>query len=261
MLTKEATKLTNPHDLYHAYLLNEMQKDKKENFLIQKVKNDLLKSFDKNDWSLKGTERPGLTLESLRVAAILVSLQKSPEMGADVATALVNGMKSFAKNMVQNGNNYSFISQFSDEEDLNSLDLNLHMLAIFQNGKEIADLTKEQELGLRNYFLTRAVLSHNIHQMAQSLNGLKILEHIPFLSVPNGKNVVSLKDAKKKVKLDLTDMFGHPFKTIGSVNADIVPLDSNNKPTKETTVQFDFSMDQSSVVLTPKDIDIGKYKV
>ena len=78
-LKDDVNKLTNPVDMYHAYLLNKNAKtyglkSSQENFLSQRVKDELLKQSDKTDLSNPFSERAGLSVEGLQVAVIYSSL-------------------------------------------------------------------------------------------------------------------------------------------------------------------------------------------
>lgn len=71
-------------------------------------------------------------------------------------------------------------------------------------------LTKDQLVGLRNYFSQHAALSQSVHQALPALQGLKIVgQSIP--SVRSLSSKVSVQTTKT-VKFDIADSLGNPIK-------------------------------------------------
>lgn len=93
----EAKAISDSNEIYYASLVVAKAKqlgvkETKKNFLATSVKSGLLKSFNRTDWSLAGKEN-GITLDSLRAAATLASLNKNEEVGTDAKDVLKSGIQ------------------------------------------------------------------------------------------------------------------------------------------------------------------------
>lgn len=75
-------------------------------------------------------------------------------------------VQKLAKQSLQNGDKYSFISRPS--ASFTPVELNQYVLRIMGD----KELTKDQKVGLRNYFVQNAALSRDVHQALTSLRGL-----------------------------------------------------------------------------------------
>ena len=163
--------MTKPSNLYYAYLLNDGGKSygqlgKIENFLKDRSKVALFEAFNQTDYSFGGS---GLSVDSLKALEILANLQN-----ADLTykPLIATFLQKFGKQGIQNGDKFSYYSKASD---INSAALNYYLVSILKaaNGSWEA-LTKEQIVGLRNYFVQQAALSSTLTTLVPALKGLDL---------------------------------------------------------------------------------------
>lgn len=121
-----------------------------------------------------------------------------------------------------------------------------------------SELTKSQEVGLRNFFLQRAQLAQNVAQASGALQGLKELKDIPFLRVENDQRTASVSDSKRQnVKLELVDLLGNPFS--GAKDSKVSLIDSA-KTVKDVSTNAKVTRDNTLITLNLADEKLGNYE-
>jgi hypothetical protein len=254
VLKKDVAK---PKNLYYAYLLNEGGKSygqvgKIENFLKERSKVAIYDAFNQTDFSFDGT---GLSCCSLKSLEILANLQNAePTYKPLIATFL----KKFGKQGIQNGDKFSY---FSKASDIKSATLNYYLVSILKatNGSWDA-LTKEQKVGLRNYFVQQAALSSTVTTLLPALKGLDLTgKDVPAIRI-SGQKTVSVSDKAKNVKFELVDSFGKAFKGAKNVKVSLADLSDNKASVKDVSTQV--KVDNSAATWSiPADTSIGRYQL
>lgn len=174
VLKKDVEKMSKVQNLHYAYLLNEGGKDygqvgKIENFLASRVKDSLLPLFNQTDFSVVGSS--GLSQDSLKALEIFASVQKSPEAGKEASALITSFIQKVSKQGVQTDNKFSFISK-----DVSPVALSKTVLSILNLSGNLDDkISKEQKVGLRNFFVQSASLSHKPCRGVTSIKGLSLI--------------------------------------------------------------------------------------
>ena len=174
VLKKDVEKMSKVQNLHYAYLLNEGGKDygqvgKIENFLASRVKDSLLPLFNQTDFSVVGSS--GLSQDSLKALEIFASVQKSPEAGKEASALITSFIQKVSKQGVQTDNKFSFISK-----DVSPVALSKTVLSILDLSGNLDDkISKDQRVGLRNFFVQSASLSHKSCRGVTSLKGLSLI--------------------------------------------------------------------------------------
>ena len=94
-------------------------------------------------------------------------------------------------------------------------------------------LTDSQSQGLRDYFLSRALLAQCNCALLHALRALETLADIPNLRLENG--LISLSSNKQQIVFELLDNFGNPFKGAKEVSVALVSLTETGGLTREIT--------------------------
>jgi len=90
--------------------------------------------------------------------------------------------------------------------------LNYYLVKILKASGAWDNLTKEQRVGLRNYFVQQSALSPTVKSLVPALKGLQsTAAEVPAVRISSQKTV-SVKDKTKKAKFEIVDAFGKPFK-------------------------------------------------
>ena len=135
-------------------------------------------------------------MESLRIASLLASIARENKDLTDLNEYISNAAGKLLKQGVtdESGEFYILTTAVTQKDTwLGSEDVNFHLLHVI-NAVGSPELTATQRLGLRNYFLNRALLAQCNHILLNSLKGLKILSDIPNLKLDN--SLVSLGSSK-----------------------------------------------------------------
>jgi hypothetical protein len=132
----------------------------------------------------------------LRIASLLASIARENKDLTDLNEYISNAAGKLLKQGVteESGEFYILTTAVTQKDTwLASEDVNFHLLHVI-NAVGSPELTAAQRLGLRNYFLNRALLAQCNHILLQSLKGLKILSDIPNLKLDN--SLVTLGSSK-----------------------------------------------------------------
>ena len=120
-------------------------------------------------------------------------------------------------------------------------------------------LTKDQKLGLRNYFVQQAALSSNANTIVPALKGIELTGiEVPAIRLVS-KNTLSISDKTKNAKFEIVDAFGKAFKGVKNVKASLLDLSDNKAAVKDITSQV--KLDNSALSWSiPADLSIGRYQ-
>ena len=257
---------TDANELYFAYLLNQNAKayeassnDKLKQQFVDLAKNDLLNKFNSKDWTYNGAS--SLSLESLRIASLLASIARENKDLTDLNEYISNAAGKLLKQGVtdESGEFYILTTAVTQKDTwLGSEDVNFHLLHVI-NAVGSPELTATQRLGLRNYFLNRALLAQCNHILLNSLKGLKILSDIPNLKLDN--SLVSLGSSKQQISLQLVDNFGNPFKGAKNVAVAFASLTEPSAEVRDLTKSTKFNKDNNEGSVTLNENEIGKYRL
>jgi hypothetical protein len=106
-------------------------------------------------------------------------------------------------------------------------------------------VSKDQRVGLRNFFVQHAALAHTNCRATCSLKGLKLIDgaDIPAvrLSSDSRKTVQFGDSGSKNVKFEIVDAFGKPFVQTENAKVSIADLSDNKAGLKDITSQVKFS--------------------
>ena len=121
-------------------------------------------------------------------------------------------------------------------------------------------ITKDQKVGLRNFFVQSASLSHKSCRGVTSLKGLSLIgSDIPAVRFANDqKKSVSVEDSSKTVKFELVDGYGKPFTKTEGAKVSIADLSDNKAGLKDITGQVKFVNSQATWTVDAKQT-IGRY--
>ena len=259
--------MTKPNNLYYAYTLNTHATDYSlkgpiPDFLANRVKDHLLSAFNQTDFSVEGAQRSlGLSVESLRVLEIFSSLQKSTRVGSSVSALITTFTNKISKQTVSSADRFSYFSQYLDEQDLNSPTLNYYILQIIKHTNDFESVTKDQLVGLRNFFVHQAILSNSVEQLVYALRGISLIaKDIPAVRVSSdSKRTVKISDSKKSVTFELVDTYGKAFADGKSIKVSLADLSDGKAGLKEVTSQVKISKDKATWSLG--DLPIGRYQL
>ena len=132
-----------------------------------------------------------------------------------------------------------------------------------KNTNNLSSLTKDQRVGLRNFFVQRAVLSLTVSNLVPALSGLKIIgSEIPAVRLSHDSNrSVAVSDSTKSVKFDIVDSFGQAFKGIKTVKVLLVNVSDNKAELKDITAAVKLNQDKSGATWTIGTLPIGRYQL
>lgn len=152
----DISKMTKPSNLHYAYIMNERAKEyglaqRMDNFLENRVKDHLLDAFNQTDFSMVGSSR-SLSADSLKVLEIFSSLQSSTTVGSKTKAIITSFLQKISKQAFTHNDKYSYFSSKIDNQELSSSALNHYVLQILKHTNSLDSLSKEQRLGLRNFF-------------------------------------------------------------------------------------------------------------
>lgn len=253
--------MSKVQNLHYAYLLNEGGKDygqagKIENFLASRVKDTLLPQFNQTDFSVQGSN--GLSQDSLKALEIFASVQKSPEVGKDAIALITSFIQKVSKQGVQTDNKFSFIGK-----EVSPVALSKTVLSILNlSGNLDEKISKDQKVGLRNFFVQSASLSHKPCRGVTSLKGLSVISaDIPAVRfAADQKKTVSVTDSTKTVKFELVDAYGKPYTKTEGVKVSVADLSDNKATLKDVTGQVKFSNSVATWTIDAKQ-PIGRYQL
>ncbi len=113
------------------------------------------------------------------------------------------------------------------------------------------NLTSDQRLGLCNFFLLRAKLAQNVHQLYNSLYALKhYLKNVPLVASLDGRTSVAAGESgdKSNLKLRVVDYLGNSVSGIKDVKVTLTNLDDKSaSATKDITSLVELNKDKNVV--------------
>ena len=249
----EVERMTKPSNLHYAFILNEQGSGKtKDNKAIsQRIKNHLLPNFNQTDFGFEGTN--GLSVDSLKVLDIFSGSKDAENVAATY-------IQKISKQAVSTGEKYAFVSQFANGKQLSAVNLNYYTVQIMKRLNNLAGLSNENRVGLRNYFTQQAALSTSVSTLLPSLKGLRILDGAAIPAVrlaASQKKQVALKD--KAVKFEVVDSYGNPLKGLTLSKVSIGDLSDNKAGLKDITSSV--KLDSSVATWNADTTKVGRYQL
>ena len=159
---------------------------------------------------------------------------------------------------MQNDNKFSYISK-----DVGPGYLSKSVLSILSlSGSLDEKLSKEQKVGLRNFFVQSASLSSKPCCGVTSLKALSLIgSDIPAVRLAGDqKKTVSISDSTKVVKFELVDAYGKPFTKTDGLKVSVADLSDNKATLKDVTSQVKLSNSIAAWAIDAKQ-HIGRYQL
>ena len=159
---------------------------------------------------------------------------------------------------VSSDNKYSFVTK-----EVSPVFLTKTVLSILkQNGNLDNHVSKDQKVGLRNFFVQSAALSNKACRGVTSLKGLSFIgDDIPAVRFQKDqKKTISVSDSTKSAKFELVDAYGNAFTKTTGIKVSMADLSDNKAGLTDVTSQVKFDKASATWTIDSK-LPIGRYQL